>query len=203
MALQPAQRASLARRYAEGLFRAMPDEERERAWRVLQQLKELWMKERALRVYLRHPEVPVEKKVAALEKLLGLEERPRLRGFLELLIKRDRVFLAEEIAARYRELLDAWQGRMRGQVETAFPLSEEQLRALEEVFSRKLGKQVILEARVQPELLGGVAVFLGGKVYDGTLRNWLRSLRARLLEEGLWREVKWNAGETGGNHAGH
>jgi F-type H+-transporting ATPase subunit delta len=71
-----------------------------------------------------------------------------------------------------------------GLVYSARKLSPKDLKTLEATFTKKLGHQVILKNTVQSSLLGGVKVFLEGKVYDGSLLAKLLGLEKQLLNEG-------------------
>ena len=81
-------------------------------------------------------------------------------------------------------MLNADLGVKEGIAYSAFPLSAEEKAALEEAFSRKLGAKVELMVVMDPHLIGGVKVALEGKVYDGTVKNRLSELRARLKNGG-------------------
>lgn len=70
---------------------------------------------------------------------------------------------------------------LKGTVTTAFPLTPQEKAALEGRFSSLLGEAVLLEERVDPSLLAGVTVEVGGSVYDGSLRARLKDVE-RLLE---------------------
>ncbi|HEX9793779.1 MAG TPA: F0F1 ATP synthase subunit delta, partial [Planctomycetota bacterium] len=80
----------------------------------------------------------------------------------------------------FRLLLDEHQGRLRGTAESAHDLSDLERETLERALAARTGKQVALEVRTNPELLGGVRVTLDGIRYDGSLRGRLDSARKRL-----------------------
>ncbi len=75
---------------------------------------------------------------------------------------------------------------LKGLLLTALPLTQAQHAAIEGHFSDLLGETVALEVREEKNLLGGVKVELGGRVYDGSLRGQLQSILStlRLKEEG-------------------
>ena len=58
------------------------------------------------------------------------------------------------------------------------PLDKDQLAALEAALRKATGKGVEVDASLDPELLGGVLVRLGGRHYDGSVRGRLKALRA-------------------------
>jgi F-type H+-transporting ATPase subunit delta len=73
---------------------------------------------------------------------------------------------------------------VRGEVTTAMPLAPEKLRALEQGLARATGRQVVLEARVDPSIIGGVVTRLGSTVYDGSITTQLQKMKQSLIEAG-------------------
>jgi F-type H+-transporting ATPase subunit delta len=102
--------------------------------------------------------------------------RPMMRNFLSLLADHRRLDALVSIADEYQTILDAKLGRVRATFTSAAPLTAEQVDALVSALARKTGRTVLAEQRVDPALLGGVVVDVGGKVYDGSLRTQLEEL---------------------------
>jgi F-type H+-transporting ATPase subunit delta len=100
----------------------------------------------------------------------------RLRRLVDLLASRDRLSLLPDVAGAYAEAANAAHGVVSAEVASAAALDEPQRRALADA----LGTAVELQARVAPELVGGLLVRVGGKTYDGTVRARLAALRRRL-----------------------
>jgi len=69
------------------------------------------------------------------------------------------------------------------EVTSADSLSEADLERLREALSSFLGKQVRLELRVDPSLIGGGIVRVGDHLIDGSLRGQLAGLRERFVRE--------------------
>lgn len=63
-------------------------------------------------------------------------------------------------------------------------LEEEKLVVLEETFSKKLNKKVVLEFREDSSLIGGYKVIIDNKLYDNSYKNKLTKLKDKLLKEG-------------------
>ena len=98
-------------------------------------------------------------------------------NFLSLLVTRDRLDGLPSIARHYRSLLDDAAGRVNAKVVVSQAMEEEQRASLAEVVGRMTGKTAILTEEVDPALIGGIVVEVGGKVYDGSVRTQLESLR--------------------------
>jgi len=113
---------------------------------------------------------------------LGAVETP-LQNFVRLLVDRDRIAYLGDIARVFRDMADSLAGRVRGRVTAAAPLPEDSMTAIKRGLERLTDRQVILEASVEPELLGGVMARVGSTVYDGSLRSRLEELRQELKRE--------------------
>jgi F-type H+-transporting ATPase subunit delta len=119
--------------------------------------------------------------VEALLKALGPVE-PVLANSLRLLVDRSRLAYLPDIARLYRDMADAQAGRLRGHVTSAVPLTAEALQSLAGTLKTLTQRNVVLEARVDPKVLGGVAAQVGSTLYDGTLRTQLEQLRRELKQ---------------------
>ncbi len=80
----------------------------------------------------------------------------------------------------YGEELNAAQGVVAATALSAVPLDEPQRKALTSALGDAVGKRVELASQVDPAVLGGVLVRMGGRNYDGTVRAQLDALRRRL-----------------------
>ncbi|HET8646309.1 MAG TPA: ATP synthase F1 subunit delta [Vicinamibacteria bacterium] len=128
---------------------------------------------------LASPAVPAEAKRRVVEAVWS-GASPLLRRLLTLLVERGRVALLPALARTYGELWNAARGVLPAEATSAVPLTPEQLAAVERALGRAAGRDVELTAAVDPELMGGLLVRMGGLIYDGTVRGRLRALRERL-----------------------
>jgi F-type H+-transporting ATPase subunit delta len=99
-----------------------------------------------------------------------------LRRLVDLLATRDRLALLPDVADAFAEAVNAAHGVVSAEAISAVSLAEAERKAL----ARALGETVELRTSVEPGLLGGVLVRLGGRTYDGTVRARLAALRRRL-----------------------
>jgi F-type H+-transporting ATPase subunit delta len=127
------------------------------------------------------PDVSAEAKgriLAAVAASAGAS--PLVGRLLALLAERDRVALLPAVAEAYADAANAAQGVVSAEAVSASPLSGDERRALEAA----LGGAVELRARVDPALVGGLLVSVGGTTYDGSVRARLAALGRRLAEPG-------------------
>jgi len=115
---------------------------------------------------------------AKLAEALGVSRL--LANFLGVLAEHGRLRALGAIASEYERLEDRQLGRMRARIRSARPLSEASRKRILAVFAERTGKQVLAESDVEPSLLGGVVVEIGGRVFDGSLRVRLERLQQSL-----------------------
>jgi F-type H+-transporting ATPase subunit delta len=96
--------------------------------------------------------------------------------FLGLVAEHRRLFVLPEIIKAYGAMLAEHKGEVGAELVSAVPLRKEQVATLEKQLSSAVGKQVMLSARVEPGLLGGLVVRVGSRMLDASLRTKLRQL---------------------------
>ncbi len=103
-------------------------------------------------------------------------------NFLLYLSDRQRFDVLEAIAADFRVQLDEIAGRIRAEVVTATPLAAGDQGKIQAALEQASGKKVVLQANVDPELVGGVVTKVGNIVLDGSVRTALGRMKAQLLD---------------------
>jgi F-type H+-transporting ATPase subunit delta len=85
----------------------------------------------------------------------------------------------------YQELLDEELNIARGEVITAYPISDEEKREIENVLKDYLKKEVILESKVDERIIGGIKIRIGDLIFDGTLKTQLGKFKEIIKGEVL------------------
>jgi F-type H+-transporting ATPase subunit delta len=130
------------------------------------------------------PLFPAGERRRALTELarpLGLS--PLLTHFCSFLIDQRRTRDLAAIRDEYVRLAEEAAGRVRGEVVSAVPLEPAQLDRVRAALKRKIGREIDLQAHVDPKLVGGLVARVGDLVFDGSLRTQLAQLRAQLTGE--------------------
>jgi len=177
-----------AGRYARALFDVVLKEgaNLEQIQADLQQFVDVFAQHPSLGAMLGNPAIPASKKLGVAKALI---ERagpisPVVAKIILMLAERDRLMLLPDIARLYRERLMDHQKIVRGEVTTAVALGTDKLRALEQGLQQATGRKVVLEARVDPSIIGGVVARLGSTVYDGSVTTQLEKMKQSLIEAG-------------------
>ena len=71
---------------------------------------------------------------------------------------------------------------VRAEVTTAVALPPDRVAALQQGLAAATGRQVQLEVRVDPSIVGGAVARIGSTVYDGSVTTQLEKLKQRLIE---------------------
>jgi len=178
-----------ASRYARALFdvalKEGGDAAVQKAQGELQEFATLFTSEPLAHI-LGNPAIPVSKKTglaAALVARAGQVNGP-LAKLIGVLAEKDRLTLLPGIARAYAERVMDHLKIVRGEVTTAVALSPETLRRLEAGLAKATGRQVVLQARVDPSIIGGVVTRLGSTVYDGSVTTQLQKMKQALVEAG-------------------
>jgi|694.fasta_scaffold129033_2 F-type H+-transporting ATPase subunit delta len=138
-----------------------------------------------LRQALLSPSVPASARrniASAVAERIGMA--PTGVRLLQLLADRDRLGMAGELLAVFRERLLDRRKIVRADVRSAVALAPEALKAIESRLGAVTGKNVAIDAAVDPALIGGVVAKVGGTVYDGTVKSQLEKLRKQLVGAG-------------------
>ena len=135
-----------------------------------------------LRDLLANPAYTRANRRAVLESVASAlgANHPALHNLLLLLIDRDRTPYLPDITRIFRSLADARAGRVRGQVTSAVPLPSDALTKLAKALEQVTQRKVVLETKVDPSLIGGVAAQVGSVLYDGSIRTQLEEMRRQL-----------------------
>ena len=175
-----------AKRYARALFDVCQREDAlERVERDVAGFLSLLDGHAGLRQCLLSPVVPPASKRAVVAELVerSAELSPVTVRLLALLAERNRLALLPELLEVYRDRLMAHRGQVRAQLTTTTPLAGERTREIARRLEGATGRDVTVETRVDPALIGGVVVQIGSTVWDGSVARHLSRLRQRLLAE--------------------
>ena len=102
------------------------------------------------------------------------------RNFLRTLVENRRLEALPEVAAQFRTLVNQSNGSSDALVYSAFPLDEAALQSLEPVLAKRFGRKLNLTTRLDDSLIGGVRVVVGDEVLDTSVKARLEQMKAAL-----------------------
>jgi F-type H+-transporting ATPase subunit delta len=126
---------------------------------------------------LRHPRVSPATKKKLLHDALGDKVGATTLSFLNLLVDKKRFELMVMVAANYAKMAADKRGSAKAHVRAAVALSPDAQRDLAAKLKQFIGKDIELDVKEDPELIGGITVKIGDWVLDSSLRGQLRRLK--------------------------
>ena len=130
-------------------------------------------------VFLKHAKVPLEKKVEAIGAVLK-DVDPLARNLLSIMVSRGLVDTASEVEAGFRDLVDKRRGVERVSVFSAIALEEPEREQIVRFVQSMRDSKVVLDAQVDPSIIGGLVIRIGDKLLDGSTKAKLESLKEEL-----------------------
>lgn len=176
--------ATAARRYARALFDVVLDKQGDldRTARELDEFAALMAGNHGLQSVVTNPAIPAAKKRALVDAMLaqaGSVSDPVART-LQMLADRDRLGLVPQIARMYGERLMDHRKIVRAEVTTAVPIDAARSKAIADALGTATGRQVVVDAKVDGSILGGVVARVGSVVYDGSIARQLERMKEQL-----------------------
>ena len=170
--------ASLAGRYATALFGLARDENQiDAVTRSLDSLEAALAGSNDFSTLVTSPLVSrgdAAKAIAALTPTLGLD--PITARFIGVLAQNGRLGELKNVIRLVRELALGRRGETTADVTSAHPLGDSQIAELKAKLRARVGREVGINASVDPALLGGIVVRLGSQMIDASIRTKLNTL---------------------------
>jgi F-type H+-transporting ATPase subunit delta len=175
-------RASLAGRYASALFDlARSERQIDAVGRSLDALSQALLDSKDFAELVASPLVSRQeagKAFAALAPQLGLD--PITTNFVGVLARNGRKNVLRAVIRAFGRLAAEHRGEVTAEIVTARPLSDDQIAALEQQLRARAGRDVNIDASVDPTILGGIVVKLGSQQIDASIRTKLNRLAAAM-----------------------
>ncbi len=134
-----------------------------------------------LRAMLGNPAVPRRIQVDVLTGVMNKLKAGKLAGnFLALLVKNGRLNLLDEIIPAMKSLMAQSRGEIEAEVHSATPLVKDDIKRIEEVLKTSFKSGIRLKSQIVPELLGGIRIKAGSRMFDATIASKLEELQLDL-----------------------
>ncbi|GAB1475894.1 F0F1 ATP synthase subunit delta [Bacillota bacterium] len=164
--------------YAKGLFLAASDGSK--ADEIMEEAKELsglFEREKDFFDILCSPAISGHGKKQIIQNVFTNRLSREMLNFLMVLVDKGRVAHLPRIVRQYEKLLLESHGLSRGLIYSAVQLSPEKLRSFEEKTGSLIGKKTSLENRIDKSLIGGVRIFVEGRLIDASVKKRLSDMK--------------------------
>jgi F-type H+-transporting ATPase subunit delta len=176
------ERTTLARPYAEAVFRLARERRALAQWSEMLRLAAAVACDPQMNRLIDNPRVPRARFVEFFLDVVGKKVDADGGNFIRLLAENRRVQLLPEIAALFEELRAGAEARVEAEVISATAVGAEQLKAIAAALKKRLGLDVSLATRIDPSLVGGIVIRAGDLVIDGSVRGKLQALATHLTK---------------------
>ena len=177
---------SVSGRYATALFELARDEKSVDAVKAdLDKFNALLNESADLKRLVRSPVYGADVQLKALNAVL---DKAGIGGVaanvLRVLTSNRRLFAVTDVIRAFNALVAKYKGEATADVTVAEPLSDKNLDALKASLKTVTGKDVALNVKVDPAIIGGLVVKLGSRMIDSSLRTKLNSIKHAMKEAG-------------------
>jgi F-type H+-transporting ATPase subunit delta len=175
----------MAGRYASALFELALEEKAIDSVRTdLDKFDAMVADSAELERLVRSPVFSADDKLKALAAIL---DKAGIKGlaanFLRVLTTNRRLFAARDAIRGFRALVARHRGEVTAQVTVAEKLSDKNLEALKDALkSKTAGKNIDLDVKIDPAIIGGLIVKVGSQMVDSSLRTKLNSIKVAMKE---------------------
>ncbi|MGG3561261.1 F0F1 ATP synthase subunit delta [Neobacillus rhizosphaerae] len=172
----------VAKRYASALFQIAKEQQiLSTVEEELRVVKEVLQYNADLKAVLKSSKLTIDKKKEVI-KAAFVSINAYVLNTLLILIDRHREDEIVEVVDQFIELSNNEMGIAEAEVYSIRPLTDAERAAISTTFAAKVGKKSLrIENIVDSELLGGVKLRIGNRIYDGSLRGKLNRLERKLL----------------------
>ncbi|TWB93656.1 ATP synthase F1 subcomplex delta subunit [Bradyrhizobium macuxiense] len=186
MAAEDPSVSGVSGRYATALFELARDEQSVDQVRAdLDKFEALLNESADLKRLVRSPVFAADAQLKALTAVL---DKAGIAGttakFLKVFTTNRRLFAVADVIRAYRALVAKFKGEATAEVTVAEQLSDKNLDALKAALKSVTGKDVALNVKVDPSIIGGLVVKLGSRMVDSSLRTKLNSIKNAMKEAG-------------------
>ena len=172
--------AQLSNRYAAAIFslsieRGIIKENLDQAIFVRDALKD-----KQCQNLLTHPRISTAEKRSFFDEIFKDRISTDLLGFLHLAVNKNRETFIVPALSDFIDMANDHMRRTTALVVSAVPLRNEQISALAALLTRKLNKQVTIEQKVEPSIIGGLHIQVDGYFIDRTIKTRLQEIKTNL-----------------------
>jgi F-type H+-transporting ATPase subunit delta len=177
--------AAIAKRYAKALTDvSFKLGQYERVEKELIQFEELLRHNRELQFFYTNPAIPVARKKAATSEIMEkLGFSNIAANFIFVLIDKHRISYFTEICEAFQQAVNEHLGVIQAEITSAMEVDGETRLKFEAVLESLTGKRVLLKFVLDRGLIGGAVTRIGDTIYDGSVRQQLELIRARLSSD--------------------
>ena len=171
---------TIARPYAEAIFRLAREQSSVAEWSDSLALLEAVVRDEQIRALIGNPNVSRRELENLILGIAGGRISGDARNLVQVLVHNGRLELLSQVRDLYEGLRRDHEGVLEARIVSAFALTDDQLQELVRHVERHYQRKLNTEVEIDPDLIGGVKIAIGDKVIDATVRGRLDAMSAAL-----------------------
>jgi F-type H+-transporting ATPase subunit delta len=175
-----AEARTIARPYAEAVFKLAKTNNTLPVWSDMLQLTASIANDERIRALIGDPKITSKRMNELLLSICGDKLNNEGRNFVLLLVENNRVEMLPQVSELFEQLKAQHEGVLEANITSAFDMSEAQLKDLVKSLETKFKRKIEAKVSVNSELIGGVKVEIGDEVLDASVRGKLEAMAVAL-----------------------
>ena len=170
--------SAISKEYAQALFSlAKESSTLDEVFNGLMLLSDVFSENKEYFIVLSSPAVEKSKRLNLLNEALGDNLPETVKAFVGVLVSNGHIGDFLDCAKDFSVIYEEEKNLTTAFVRSAVALSESDLNKLKEKLEALSGKAVTIKAEVDESLIGGIVVSINGKVYDGSLKQKIKTAK--------------------------
>ncbi|MFW9615427.1 F0F1 ATP synthase subunit delta [Aquabacterium sp.] len=175
-----AELATIARPYAEALFKAAPEAEQS-AWVAQVTALGQVARDAQLQSFADNPRATQEQVFGVITEAAKVALAPAVANFLRTVLENGRLAALPLMAEQFQALVQARQGVSEARIYSAYQISDAQVADILVPLEKRFGRKLEAKVEVEADLIGGVRVVVGDEVLDTSIKARLERMKSALL----------------------
>jgi F-type H+-transporting ATPase subunit delta len=174
----------VASRYAKSLIDLAEEQSSVEAVKAdIESFVNVTSKSSELRAVLKNPIIGIDKKQAIVTQLFGGNSSKVVLAFFNIVISKGRSEILYATAKEFMNEYNRRKGVLTAVVTSAAPLTEDQKSKISAIVVDATKKQIVLETKVDPELIGGFILNVGDRQIDTSIASSLTKLKKEFAQK--------------------
>ena len=138
-----------------------------------------------LHAVLRNPIISHTRKVKILDALFGTKVNKATIGFFKIMVNKSRGEVLYYTAQEFINQYNAKNNIIKALVVSATPLSEANKKEIMALVHAEIGGDIVLQTKVNPDLIGGFVLTVGDRQIDTSIANSLKKLKTEFAQKAV------------------
>ena len=175
-----AEAITIARPYAEAVFKSAQDKKTVAAWSDMLHTAAAVTNEEQVNKLIGNPSVSARHLAEVFLVLCKNKLNEEGRNLILLMAENDRLEVLPQVSELFEQLKSQYEGVLDAKIVSAFELNSNQLKSLIASLEQKFKHKINAKVSVDPELIGGVKVVIGDEILDNSVRGKLEAMTVAL-----------------------